>query len=310
MVQAVMEGNMRVVFVGTSEFGIPALEAIHGKFEIPLVISQPDRPRARGRKVLPTPIKEKATSLGIEVITPEKIAEARGRIEEVAPEVLLVVSYGQLIPKEILEIPSAGALNIHPSLLPRYRGAAPIQRAIMAGEEETGVTIMWMNERLDAGDIFLQERVEIGPEETYGELHDRLAKVSAELIVKALDMLEKGEIIRIPQREEEATYAKPISKEETEIDWSRPAREVHNLVRALSPKPGARATISGQRFKIYRARPSEGEGTPGEVVVKDVKKGILKVACGDGCLEILEIQPEGKRVMDAASFLRGYGHKI
>ena len=301
---------MRIVFVGTSEFGIPVLEELAEKHEIPLVITQPDRPKGRGRKLSPTPIKEAAQRLGLRIIQPERISEAEDAIRKIQPDVLLVVSYGQIIPKSILEIPKIGPINIHPSLLPKYRGAAPIQRVIMNGERETGVTIMWMNERLDAGDILLQESTPIDPEENYGSLHDRLSKMSARLTVKALQLLERGEAPRIPQDEDKATYAEPITKEETVIDWKEPAEKIHNLVRALSPKPGAQAFISRNRFKIYKTRLSEGEGEPGSILVKDIKRGILKIACREKSVEILEIQPEGKRVMDVASFLRGYGHKI
>lgn len=301
---------MDVVFVGTSEFGIPALKALVEKHNVKLVISQPDRPKGRGRKLLPTPIKEEALKLGLEVLQPERIKEIHPLLSQMDFDVMVVVSYGQIIPKEILEIPKVGPLNIHPSLLPKYRGAAPIQRAIMNGEKKTGTTIMWMNERLDAGDIFLQKEVEIDPDEIYGELHDRLSLISAKLLLEALEKIERGEIVRIPQKDEEATYAKPISKEETVIDWSRPATEVHNKVRALSPKPGTWCTISGARYKIYRTALSSGQGTPGEVLEKDIKKGILKIACGEGAVNIMEIQPEGKRVMNTSDFLRGYGHRL
>ncbi len=301
---------MRVVFIGTSEFGIPVLEKLVEKHEVPLVISQPDRPKGRGRKLLPTPIKECAHKLGLKIIQPEKIIQALDYIKDTLCHVLVVVSYGQLIPPEILKLPKVGPLNIHPSLLPKYRGAAPIQRALMNGEKKTGVTIMWMNERLDEGDIFLQKEVEIDPEETYGELHDRLSWLSAPLLLEALDKIETGEIIRIPQNHQEATYAKPITKDETWINWKDPAHKVHNLVRALSPKPGAQAIISEQRFKIYKTKPSQGSGMPGEILEKDIKKGILRIACGENALDILSIQPEGKRIMDVASFLRGYGHKL
>ncbi len=301
---------MRVVFVGTSEFALLPLEAVSRAAEVPLVVTQPDRPRGRGRKLLPTPVKLKALELGIDVVSPERIKDAEDAIRNADPDVLVVVSYGQIIPRSILDIPGVGALNIHPSLLPKYRGAAPIQRAIMNGEKTTGVTIMWMNERLDAGDIFFQKEVEIGEDETYGELHDRLSELSAEMIVDALKRIEKGDVVRIPQNEEEATYAKPIAKEETFIDWKEGAERICNKIRALSPKPGAVAVISGSRFKIYRAKPCEGEGEPGEILEKDVRKGVLKIACGDGAVFVLEIQPEGKKKMDIASFLRGYGSRL
>ncbi len=301
---------MKVVFVGTSEFAVPVLERLHKMVDIPLVITQPDRPRGRGRKVTPTPVKSKAIELGLRVISPERIEEAKPEIEVLSPDILVVVSYGQLVPKDILEIPKIGCLNVHPSLLPKYRGAAPIQRAIMNGERLTGVTIIWMNERLDAGDIFLQREVPIKDDETYGELHERLSQISAEMMEEAVERVKNNEIIKIPQDESLSTYAKPISKEETFIDWNEDAVSIHNKIRALSPKPGAVALISGRRFKIYRSKVSSGKGSPGSILEKDIKKGVLKIACGRESIELLYIQPEGKRVMDVASFLRGYGDKL
>jgi len=302
---------MQIVFMGTSPFALPALEAlIQSKHTLSLVISQPDRPRGRGKKLSPTPVKEKALELGLPVVTPEKIKEIEKEIRAMNPELIVVVSFGQILPKSTLEIPTLGSLNIHPSLLPKYRGAAPLQRALMRGERETGVTIMWMNERLDAGDIFLQEKTPVHSEETYGELHDRLAVEGAKLLIKALDMLEMGERIAIPQNEEEATYAPPIKKEETRLAWARPAEELHNLIRGLSPVPGA--TLPGPKgpVKILRTRVVEdASGQPGEILEAHPKKGTLVVACKEGALEILQIQPPGKKAMDAASFVRGYQPK-
>ncbi len=299
---------MQIVFMGTSPFAIPALEAlVKSRYPVTLVITQPDRPRGRGKRLSPTPVKEKALELGLPVVTPERVKDTEGELKTLNPDLIVVVSFGQILPKSTLEIPTLGSLNIHPSLLPKYRGAAPLQRVLMNGERETGVTIMWMNERLDAGDIFLQEKSPIHPQETYGELHDRLARKGAELLMKALDMLDKGEKIAIPQKEEEATYAPPIKKEETILSWDRPAWELHNLIRGLSPSPGASFPGPKGRVKVLRTRVAEGyQGKPGEILEAHPKKGRLIIGCRDGALEILQIQPPGKRAMDGASFVRGY----
>jgi len=209
---------MRLVFMGTSSFALPPLEALAQSHQhILLVVSQPDRPRGRGKRLSPTPTKEKALNMGLPVITPQSVKEAEEKIKALQPHLIVVVSFGQILPPSTLKIPKLGCLNVHPSLLPKYRGAAPLQRVIINGEKETGVTIMWMNEGLDQGDIFLQEKTDIDPNETYGELHDRLAVAGAKLLMKALEALEKGEKKAVPQREEEATYAPPIKKEETRL---------------------------------------------------------------------------------------------
>lgn len=299
---------MRLVFMGTSSFALPPLEALtQSHHQILLVVSQPDRPRGRGKRLSPTPAKETALNMGLPVITPQRVKEAEEKIKALQPHLIVVVSFGQILPPSTLEIPSLGCLNIHPSLLPKYRGAAPLQRVIMNGEEETGVTIMWMNEGLDQGDIFLQEKADIDPNETYGELHDRLAIVGAKLLMKALEAIEKGEKKAVPQREEETTYAPPIKKEETRLSWDKPAQEIHNLVRGLSPTPGASFPWSKGPLKIIRTRIAEGiQGKPGEVIEADPRGGRLVVACRKGDVEILQIQPPGKKTMDGASFVRGY----
>ncbi|HDD53548.1 MAG: methionyl-tRNA formyltransferase [Aquificota bacterium] len=299
---------MQIVFMGTSPFALPTLEAlVDSGHEIPLVVTQPDRPRGRGKKLSPTPVKEKALDLGLPVVTPQKVKEVEKEIKSLKPHLIVVVSFGQILPPSTLELPSLGCLNIHPSLLPKYRGAAPLQRVLMSGEKETGVTIMWMNERLDAGDIFLQKRTPIGPDETYGELHDRLAQEGAKLLMEALEMLERGEKKATPQREEEATYAPPIKKDETRLSWGLPAQKLHNLIRGLSPSPGASLPGPRSPVKVLRTRVLEGrQGRPGEVVEAHPKRGKLVVACEKDALEILEIQPPGKKVMDGASFVRGY----
>ena len=302
---------MRVVFVGTSPFGIPTLRRLkEAGVEIPLVVTQPDRPKGRGRKLAPTPVKEAATEIGLPIIQPERIGDAKDQIAAEKPHILLVVSYGQILPQEVLEIPSIGPLNIHPSLLPRYRGAAPLQRVLMNGETETGISLTWMVKELDAGPIFAVKRCAIDPNETYGELHDRLANESAEFLIEHIPQLaELTDPIGEPQNPADATYAPSIKKEETKIDWSLPAQKVHNLVRGISPAPGASTTRKGKQLKILRTELTDASGEPGEVVTANPKTGELVVACGEGGVKVLELQPQGKRIMKAKEFLQGYQPK-
>ncbi len=299
---------MRLIFMGTSPFALPCLEALASShYLIPLVITQPDRHRGRGRERQPTPVKLKALELGLTVFTPERIKDAEPILKAASPDLFIVVSYGQILPLSLLQIPTIGCLNVHPSLLPRYRGAAPIQRALINGERETGVTIMWMNEGLDKGDIFLQEPIDIGPNDTYGELHNRLASMGANLLLDALNALRRGEKRAIPQDEDKATYAPPIEKGETNIPWEEGCWKVHNLIRGLSPSPGAFTPWRTSSIKILKSRVVEGaEGRPGEVVEADPRKGRLVIACGEGGIEALQVQPAGRRKMDGASFVRGY----
>ncbi len=294
--------------MGTSSFALPSLEVLtQSHHQILLVVSQPDRPKGRGKRLSPTPVKDKALSMGLPVITPQRVKEAEDEIKALQPHLIVLVSFGQILPPSTLKIPRLGCINIHPSLLPKYRGAAPLQRALINGEEETGVSIMWMNEGLDQGEIFLQEKADIDPNETYGELHDRLSIMGAKLLIKALEALEKSDKKATPQKEEEATYAPPIRKEETRLSWDKPALEIHNLVRGLSPAPGASSPWSRGLLKILRTRVIEGiRGHPGEVIEADPRRGRLVVACRKGGVEILQIQPSGKKVMDGASFVRGY----
>ena len=303
---------MRVVFVGTSPFGIPSLRRLkEAGVEIPLVVTQPDRPKGRGRKLAPTPVKEAATELGLPVIQPERIGDAKEQIASENPHILLVVSYGQILPQEVLDIPSIGPLNIHPSLLPRYRGAAPLQRVLMNGETETGISLTWMVKELDAGPIFAVKRCAIDPNETYGELHDRLANDSAEFLIENLPRLaELTEPVGEPQNSAEVTYAPSIKKEETKIDWSLPAPKVHNLVRGIYPTPGASTIRKGKQLKILRTELADANGEPGEVIAANPKAGELMVACGEGGVKVLQLQPQGKRVMKAKEFLQGYQPKV
>lgn len=302
---------MRLVFCGTPAFALPSLRALlSSRHEVRGVVTQPDRPKGRERRLTPPPVKDLALSCGLPLWQPTSLLEAEflSWLEGQRPDALVVVAYGKILPTRILELPRFGCINLHASLLPRYRGAAPIHWAVINGEAETGVTTMFMAPRLDAGDIILQERVAIGPRETTGQLHDRLADLGASLLVATLDLLEEGKAPRRPQEEALATYAPPLRPEDEKIDWRWSAAAVFNRVRGLNPWPGAYAVWQGRRLKIWWVEPvpgPAGEFAPGEVVACSAEG--ITVACGDGqAVVIKELQPEGKGLMAAAAFLRGY----
>jgi methionyl-tRNA formyltransferase len=301
---------LRVIFMGTPEFSAATLKAIvEAGHAVVAAYSQPPRPAGRrGLELKKSPVHDLAESLGIEVRTPVSL---KGEAEQSAfralgADVAVVVAYGLLLPKAILEGTRLGAYNGHASLLPRWRGAAPIQRAIMAGDAETGMMIMKMDEGLDTGPVALAERVAIGADMTAGELHDTLRDVGARLMVEALGRLEAGDLPTVAQAGEGATYAAKISKDETRIDWAMPTRDVHDRIRGLSPFPGAwcEATIGGkpERLKLLRSTMGEGAGTPGTIL-----DDRLTIACGDGAVRLVEVQRAGGRPMEAGAFLRGAG---
>ncbi len=298
---------LRVIFMGTPEFAAQTLRAIHDAgHTIVAVYSQPPRPAGRrGLELKNSPVQQLAESLGIEVRTPVSLkdeAEQRA-FSALKADVAVVVAYGLLLPKPVLDGTRHGAFNGHASALPRWRGAAPIQRAIMAGDTDTAVQIMKMDEGLDTGPVALTKTVPIGPDETAGELHDRLATQGAALMVDALGQLEAGNLELNPQPEEGASYASKIDKGETRIDWSKPASEVHNHIRGLSPFPGAwcEMEIGGrkERVKILRSEKTDGAGKPGDLL------GSLTVACGSGAVNLVELQKAGGKVLGAEQFLRG-----
>jgi len=300
--------TLRLIFMGTPEFSVPTLRALHAAgHEIVAVYSQPPRPAGRrGLELTPSPVHRAAEALGIEVRTPVSL---KGEAEQQAFRALgadaaVVVAYGLLLPKPILEGTKLGCFNGHASLLPRWRGAAPIQRAIMAGDAETGMMIMKMDQGLDTGAVALTERVAIAPDMTGGELHDRLSEAGAALMVEAMAKLERGELGLTPQPADGVTYARKIDKAETRIDWSRPAREVHDTIRALSPFPGAWCEIDvngkAERLKVLRTTRAEGAGQPGEVL-----DGDLAIACGNGAVRLVDVQRAGGKPMTAQDFLRG-----
>ena len=301
--------KFRIVFMGTPEFSVPALKALAGsRHEICAVVSQPDRRKGRGRKVVPTPVKVIAEAAGLRVLQPEKVREPEflDTMRELAPDLLVVAAFGQILPQSLLDIPSIMPINIHGSLLPALRGAAPIQWAIIQGLDRTGITIMQMDAGMDTGPMLLQEGLDIGPNETFGSLYRRMADLGADLIIRALDLLAAGELKPVPQPEEGITMAPPIKKEMAHVDWSKPAGEIHCLIRAMDPAPGAYTMWKGQRLRIYSPEISaqdKGGAAPG--TVRAVEKDRVVVATGKGCVALKELQWPGKKRLSCAEFLRG-----
>jgi len=300
---------MRVVFMGTPDFAVPTLtEIVSSGHEVAAVYTRAPKPAGRGQAERPSPVHEAAEGFGIPVFTPKSL---RGEAEQDVfrlhdADVAVVVAYGLILPKPILDAPRFGCLNLHGSLLPRWRGAAPIQRAIMAGDTRTGVMVMKMNEGLDTGPVALVDEMPIGPETTAGELHDVMMRVGADLMGRALAALERGSLDFTPQAQEGVTYASKIEKAETRIDFSRPAEEVHNHIRGLSPFPGAwfELELAGKpvRVKALRSSLAQGQGAPGALLGDG-----FTIACGTGAVRLNQVQREGKAAMDAATFLRGAG---
>lgn len=289
---------MRIVFAGTPEFAVASLGAAARHHEVVAVYTQPDRPAGRGRGLMPSPVKLDAIARGIPVFQPESLkgAEAQQQLRDLQPDLMVVVAYGLILPRAVLAIPTHGCWNVHASLLPRWRGAAPINRAIMAGDAETGVAIMQMEAGLDTGPVLAEARTAIGPEDTTADLHDRLAEMGAALIARTLDRLP---LPARPQPAEGVTYAQKIDKAEARIDWTQPAAAVDRRIRGLSPFPGAWCLVGDERVKLLRSRLAAGSGVPGQVLSG------FTIACGEGAVEVLEAQREGKRPMPAAEILRG-----
>ncbi len=309
---------MRIVFMGTPDFAVPILSAIaEAGHTVVGVVTQPDKPRGRGKAVLMTPVKERALELGLTVYQPVKVRESEfvEVLRKLDADVFVVAAFGQILPKTVLEIPRLGCVNVHSSLLPKYRGAAPIQWAIIDGLKETGVTTMMMDEGLDTGDVLEQAAVAISPDETGGSLHDKLSALGAELIVSTLEKLENGTAVRTPQTDEMTCYAKMLKKTMGDIDWTMDAEAIERLIRGLSPWPGTYTGWDGKTLKIWKAQvvpesccgprtQPEEDGVCGQVVYTD--KSHLYVKCGKGTLSLTELQPEGKKRMEADAFLRGY----
>ncbi len=299
--------TLRLVFMGTPDFAVPTLVELIGQgHEIAAVYTRAPRPAGRGMAPTPTPVAREALRLGLPVLTPGTLrtAEAQAVFATHGADAAVVVAYGLILPKAVLDAPPLGCLNLHASLLPRWRGAAPLNRAIMAGDAESGVAVMKMEEALDTGPVAMVERLAIAPDMTAGELHDRLARLGADLMGRALGALERGSLHFSPQPAEGVTYAAKIEKSETHIDWSHPWQEVHNHCRGLSPFPGAWFEYGEggktTRVKVLRTTRADGSGAPGTVL-----DAALAVACGSGAIRLLEVQRAGRQPMQAAEFLRG-----
>ncbi len=302
-----MDKPYRILFMGTSDFAVPALQALHSAgFTIPLVVTQPDRPAGRGLELKPSPVKTKAVELGLEVFQPEKVRtpEAVETLKKAQPDITVVAAYGQILPPAVLQIPKTACLNIHGSILPKYRGAAPIHYAVIAGEKETGVTVMYMNEKMDEGDMLLVKKTPIGQEETTGELHDRLAQLGAGGLLEALQFLKEGKAPRTAQEASQATYAPSIKREFCRLNWGAPAVQIFNRVRGLSPWPGAETGWKGLELKVHKAGLDNRKGKPGEIL--EVSKEGVVVGAGIESIRLLEIQPPGKKKMSAYDFTLGH----
>lgn len=299
---------MRVVFLGTPEFAVPSLQVlVSAGHHVPAVFTQPDRPKGRGRQLSESPVKSAAFALGLPVHQPERIRrpEIVEQLKNLAADVMIVVGYGQIIPQSIIDLPPYGILNVHASLLPKYRGAAPIQWAIANGETETGVTIMQIDAGLDTGDMLLKEKVSIQPEETAPELSARLAPLGAQLLLDALHKIAHGSARPEKQNNVEATYAPILKKEDGRIDWSRPARTIYNRLRGFTPWPGAYTSFRGQPLLVLRAKPVENGALPPGALHRKERR--LLAGCGEHtALELLELQPAGKKRMPIEAFLNGY----
>lgn len=305
--------SLRVVFMGTPDFSVPTLMEIVGQgHDVVACYTQPPRKAGRGMEERRSPVHQAAETLGIEVRAPVsfKGEEERAAFAALEPDVAVVVAYGLILPRAVLDVPVYGCLNLHASLLPRWRGAAPINRAIMAGDRETGVEVMRMEAGLDTGPVYMAEKVAIGETMTAGELHDRLSALGGDLMTRALAALPRGGLVATPQAEEGVTYARKLEKSETRIDWSRPAQDVHDHIRGLSPFPGAWCEIElggrTERVKVLRSALADagGSAAPGDVVAADTEAGLV-VACGGESVRLLQLQRAGRKPMAAAEFLRG-----
>lgn len=295
--------------MGTPDFAVDTLEAvIKAGHELVGVVTQPDKVKGRGGKISFPPIKEAALKHDLDIYQPVKVRDDSfiEKVRALEPEVIVVAAFGQLLPKTLLDIPPFGCINVHASLLPKYRGAAPIQAAILNGEEETGITIMYMDVKLDTGDIILQERIPIAKDETGGSLHEKLAKLGAKLLVETLEKLEDGSAPRIPQDDTLATHVRMLDKEMGNIDFNQPAINIERMIRGLNPWPSAYTKLDGKTLKLWRANVVEfqGEGRPGQIV--EVNKNSFTIMTGKDALEIHELQLEGKKRLSCDAFLRGY----
>ncbi len=299
---------MKIVFMGTPQFAVPSLDALYNSgHEISLVITQKDKPKGRGKKVLPTPVKERALELGLEVYQPDSVnsQESINRLKEIDPDCIVVVAFGQILKKEVLSLPKYGCLNVHASLLPKYRGAAPINWVIINGEKKTGITIMEMNEGLDTGDILKAKEILIEEDDDSSSLSDKLSKLGSELIVEVIDDISKGNITKIPQNHELSTYAPILSKKMGRINWNSNGENIINLIRGLKPWPLAYTSYKGENVKIHKARNVEKFSEKANGTVVKVSPDGIFVNCNDSCIVIEELQFPGKKKLYVSEYLRG-----
>lgn len=299
---------MNVVFMGTPEFAVPTLEALVKEHNVTAVVTQPDKPKGRGKKMMFSAVKEKALEYGLTVYQPEKVKDSDfvQVLKELAPDIMVVVAFGQILSEEILNIPKYGCINVHGSLLPEYRGAAPIQWSIIHGREYGGVTTMYMAKGLDSGDMILKAQEKIRDDDTYGSLYDRLSVIGADLLIKTLRLIERGETQRTPQNDAEATTAPMITREMERINWNDRADNIVNLIKGLNPQPVAHTLLKGEKLKIWFAE-KEGKGytgTPGEIV--DVRKKDFVVMTADGAVAVKEVQAQGGKKMTTDAYMRGH----
>lgn len=299
---------MRVIFMGTPDFAVPTLEALIEKHEVLAVVTQPDKPKGRGKKMVFPVVKEKALEHNITVYQPQKVKtpEFVEVLKEYQPDIMVVVAFGQILSEEILNIPKYGCINVHGSILPQYRGAAPIQWSIINGEEFGGVTTMYMAKGLDSGDMILKAKERIKPDDTYGSLYDRLSVIGAELLIKTLDLIENGEVKRIPQNDDEATFAPMIKPELEHINWNGKNTDIVNLIKGLNPQPVAYTMLNDEKLKIWFAETIDGDynGEPGTIV--DVRKRDFVVMTAEGAVAVKEVQAQGGKRMSADAYMRGH----
>lgn len=297
---------MKIVFMGTPEFSVPSLQALNeSKDEVVAVVCQPDKPKGRGLEVIPPPTKVFAEKHGIPVLQPVKIKteEFFNELKKFSPDLICVAAYGKILPKNILDLPTYGCINVHASLLPKYRGAAPINWTIIRGEQITGITTMKMDEGMDTGDMLLKREMPIDDEDTGETLSEKLSNIGAKVLIETIRLIKERRLNSIPQNHSQASYAPMLKKEDGKIDWKKSAEEIRNLIRGALPWPGAYTTLEGKLLKIYKARVSEGSGRLGEVIKLNSES--LRVATGMGALDLLEIQIEGGKKLEIESFLRG-----
>ncbi|BBO87474.1 methionyl-tRNA formyltransferase [Desulfosarcina ovata] len=303
-----MSRPLTIVYMGTPDFAVPPMAALHERgYRILAVVTQPDRPKGRGRKLTPPPVKQAALKFGCSVLQPETVRteEFHRKMADLAPDLYVVAAFGQILPQSLLDIPKQGAINIHASLLPRHRGAAPIHRAIIEGDAETGITTMMMDKGMDTGDILLMDRTPIGPTETAAELHDRLSRMGAETILRTFEMLRSGTLPRMPQDHSRATYAPMLRKKDGQVDWSQPAETIDRLIRGVTPWPGAFTFSDGMRLKIFRASVLHRDISVPPGTILECIPGELRVATGKDALAIKEIQGESGKRLPIDDFLCG-----